>query len=278
MALEAVTAGAGRVRRGGPADAAGGPRPADPARSRRPDRSRQQTRSGRATSAADSVGGSAPAVAAAGAVVAADTGPSTAGGATPAACHARPAPVGPAVGAGRGRRGGAGGRRARPGAAGATAGEDASRHPASAAAQVAPPVADRLIASGPRLHSGVRSALGVPAGGAADVPPDRPTAPRSVRSAAPEPADPRATGRRADLRLAARPAPRAGRPRLLSDAIAAEHGGGPVTVDAVDYAAFQGAPALIVEFVDGRGERWACATRTRPAASVPTRTSACGPG
>ena len=42
-------------------------------------------------------------------------------------------------------------------------------------------------------------------------------------------------------------------------AIAAAHQGGPVTVGAVDYAAFEGAPALIVELVDGRGERWAYA-------------------
>ncbi|MER7268773.1 hypothetical protein ABT344_10750 [Micromonospora carbonacea] len=40
-------------------------------------------------------------------------------------------------------------------------------------------------------------------------------------------------------------------------AVSAEHGAGPLTVDLVDYARFQGAPALVVRFVDPSGERWA---------------------
>ncbi|MFJ6199556.1 hypothetical protein [Micromonospora sp. NPDC092111] len=39
--------------------------------------------------------------------------------------------------------------------------------------------------------------------------------------------------------------------------IATAHGRGPVTVDVVDYAAFQGEPALVVRFADLSGERWA---------------------
>ncbi|SCF43489.1 hypothetical protein [Micromonospora mirobrigensis] len=41
------------------------------------------------------------------------------------------------------------------------------------------------------------------------------------------------------------------------DEITAEHGAGPLTVDVVDYAAFQGTPALVVDFVDAAGARWA---------------------
>ncbi|MFG2056318.1 hypothetical protein ACGFI9_20070 [Micromonospora sp. NPDC048930] len=43
-------------------------------------------------------------------------------------------------------------------------------------------------------------------------------------------------------------------------AIDAEHGSGPITVDLVDYASFQGQPALIVTFVDAAGARWAWAS------------------
>ncbi|RZU72415.1 hypothetical protein EV384_0776 [Micromonospora kangleipakensis] len=39
--------------------------------------------------------------------------------------------------------------------------------------------------------------------------------------------------------------------------ITAEHGGGAVAVDLVDYASFQGRPALVVTFVDAGGARWA---------------------
>ncbi|BCJ59435.1 hypothetical protein [Micromonospora endophytica] len=39
--------------------------------------------------------------------------------------------------------------------------------------------------------------------------------------------------------------------------IGTEHGGGPVTFDVVDYARFQGLPALVVRFTDSSGARWA---------------------
>ncbi|MDZ5444173.1 hypothetical protein U2F26_15730 [Micromonospora sp. 4G57] len=39
--------------------------------------------------------------------------------------------------------------------------------------------------------------------------------------------------------------------------ITAEHGSGTVAVDLVDYASFQGRPALVVTFVDTAGARWA---------------------
>ncbi|MFJ8581483.1 hypothetical protein [Micromonospora sp. NPDC093277] len=40
-------------------------------------------------------------------------------------------------------------------------------------------------------------------------------------------------------------------------AISAEHAGGPLTVELVDYASFQGSPALVVTFLDAGGGRWA---------------------
>lgn len=40
-------------------------------------------------------------------------------------------------------------------------------------------------------------------------------------------------------------------------AISSEHAGGTVTVDLIDYASFQGRPALVVTFVDAGGARWA---------------------
>ncbi|MFB6391569.1 hypothetical protein [Polymorphospora lycopeni] len=40
------------------------------------------------------------------------------------------------------------------------------------------------------------------------------------------------------------------------DAVSQEHGRGPVAVDLVDYAAFQGTPALVVLFTDSGGQRW----------------------
>lgn len=40
-------------------------------------------------------------------------------------------------------------------------------------------------------------------------------------------------------------------------AVTAEHAGGAVTVDLVDYASYQGRPALVVTFVDAAGVRWA---------------------
>lgn len=38
--------------------------------------------------------------------------------------------------------------------------------------------------------------------------------------------------------------------------ITVEHGGGPLTVNLVDYATFQGEPALVVDFVDVTGTHW----------------------
>ncbi|MEQ4300583.1 hypothetical protein ABNF97_04185 [Plantactinospora sp. B6F1] len=44
------------------------------------------------------------------------------------------------------------------------------------------------------------------------------------------------------------------------DAIAVAHAQGPVAVDLVDYATFQGRAALVVVFTDGSGTRWAWVT------------------
>ncbi|NES16247.1 MULTISPECIES: hypothetical protein [Micromonospora] len=43
-------------------------------------------------------------------------------------------------------------------------------------------------------------------------------------------------------------------------AIGVEHGATPITVGLVDYASFQGLPALVVTFVDAAGARWAWAS------------------
>lgn len=57
------------------------------------------------------------------------------------------------------------------------------------------------------------------------------------------------------------------------DAIARENGGGPITVQAVDYARYRGAPALVVSFVAGNGTwTWvsgaACGTPADAAATL----------
>lgn len=44
------------------------------------------------------------------------------------------------------------------------------------------------------------------------------------------------------------------------DAVAAAHAQGPVVVDLVDYAAFEGRAALVVVFIDRSGSRWAWVT------------------
>jgi hypothetical protein len=44
------------------------------------------------------------------------------------------------------------------------------------------------------------------------------------------------------------------------DAVAGEHAGGPVTVELLDYAAFDGNPALVILFTDGSSARWAWVT------------------
>ncbi|MGA3538634.1 hypothetical protein ACK8GE_04955 [Micromonosporaceae bacterium DT194] len=137
-------------------------------------------------------------------------------------------------------------------------GEDAAGT-ASSAAEVTAPGANRLIASG-RDYTAATLPLGVPARRAADVPPG-PTEGASLGpDAAPDPADPQPP---VGVQTIGSPLERLrGQAALASclTAVAAEHGGGAVTVVAVDYANFEGAPAVIVEFVDGRGERWAFAT------------------
>ncbi|MFI6129927.1 hypothetical protein [Micromonospora sp. NPDC051141] len=53
---------------------------------------------------------------------------------------------------------------------------------------------------------------------------------------------------------------RLARPEALAaclTAIGAEHGAAPLTVELVDYARFQGSPALVVTFSDAGGARWA---------------------
>ncbi|MGN9916473.1 hypothetical protein [Micromonospora palomenae] len=42
--------------------------------------------------------------------------------------------------------------------------------------------------------------------------------------------------------------------------VAAEHGRGAITVELLDYASFQGEPALVLRFADPSGERWAWAS------------------
>jgi hypothetical protein len=51
-------------------------------------------------------------------------------------------------------------------------------------------------------------------------------------------------------------------PALTSclDAVERVHGEGPVTVEVIDYASFEGRPALVVFFVDRDGDRWAWVT------------------
>ncbi|BCL14859.1 hypothetical protein [Micromonospora sagamiensis] len=43
-------------------------------------------------------------------------------------------------------------------------------------------------------------------------------------------------------------------------AVGAAHGRGRITVDRVEYAAFQGAPALVIGLVDAEGDRWVVVT------------------
>ncbi|MEU8259687.1 hypothetical protein AB0C02_03570 [Micromonospora sp. NPDC048999] len=56
---------------------------------------------------------------------------------------------------------------------------------------------------------------------------------------------------------------RLARPEALQSclrAIGAEHAAGPLTVELIDYASFEGRPALVVTFLDAHGERWAWAS------------------
>jgi hypothetical protein len=49
--------------------------------------------------------------------------------------------------------------------------------------------------------------------------------------------------------------------------VAGEHGNAPITVEVLDYATFEGRPALVLEFVDPTGARWAWASG--PACGLP---------
>jgi hypothetical protein len=51
------------------------------------------------------------------------------------------------------------------------------------------------------------------------------------------------------------------------DAVAEAHARGPLTVEVVDFATFEGTPALIIRFVDATGVRWAMAAG--PACGLP---------
>jgi hypothetical protein len=109
-------------------------------------------------------------------------------------------------------------------------------------ALAAPPPADRIVTSGADYR---RDTL---AGAAAATTMSGPAL-KSVPSPAAEAA--RAAGL---ARLTARSALQA-----CLDAIAGENGGGPVTVQSVDYARYEGAPAVVVRFAAANG-RWAWAS------------------
>lgn len=61
------------------------------------------------------------------------------------------------------------------------------------------------------------------------------------------------------------------------NAVAAVHGRGTISVDGVDYAAFEGVPALVITFTDRAGERWvwvagtACGVASDPDTRYRTR-------
>ncbi|MGW4464456.1 hypothetical protein [Micromonospora sp. NPDC004704] len=140
-----------------------------------------------------------------------------------------------------------------------TASEDTvAGAPAPAVApQFAPPAARQLIATGTdyaavtlpgavanRLQGNVEERTGTDAAS----PPD-PSSPGTL-GAAREPGDgPQAAGL---ARLADRDALTA-----CLEAIALAHGRGPITFNLVDYAAFEGTPALVLGLTDGTGARWA---------------------
>lgn len=107
---------------------------------------------------------------------------------------------------------------------------------------LAQPPAERLLATGTDYH---------PATLAETIERRAQKLPQGKAEAAP------AAGARADAagpglsRLADRAALSA-----CLDAVAAEHARGLVAVDLVDYASFEGSPALILAFTDGGGGRW----------------------
>lgn len=128
----------------------------------------------------------------------------------------------------------------------ATQAEDSGGSAAQPAPQ-AEPTADRLLATGTgytraRLVDqvralGARAASGKAPSDTSAVPLGSGEVPRPASGAATEPAT-----------LAA-----------CLTAIAAEHGRGPVRTELVDYATFEGQPALVVVFTDRDGQRWAWA-------------------
>ncbi|SCL15852.1 hypothetical protein GA0070624_0841 [Micromonospora rhizosphaerae] len=136
------------------------------------------------------------------------------------------------------------------GGAGLTADSGRAENAASAGAP-APLAAEPFRTTGParrsgteytpeRLSAGNRSALPSPNGR------------DKKQSADAAPGDPRLSAAGGLDRLAGPDALNA-----CLAAITAEHAGGPVTVDLVDYASFRGQPALVVTFVDAGGARWA---------------------
>ena len=77
-------------------------------------------------------------------------------------------------------------------------------------------------------------------------------------SAAPAPQDSAQTFSTIDPSLARLEDPAA--LQVCLDAIGLAHGSAPVTVTGVDYARFEGRPALVVVFTDRTGGRWAWAS------------------
>ncbi|MGW4291444.1 hypothetical protein ACWEH1_00075 [Micromonospora chersina] len=117
--------------------------------------------------------------------------------------------------------------------------------------QAAPLAAAPFRTTGPAQHSGtdytVDSFLGMRTGVAG------PSTLESGKANTAEGQDGRRLSEAFGLERLARPEALAA---CLSE-VGAEHGAGPLTVDLVDYARFQGRPALVVTFTDAGGARWA---------------------
>ncbi|MFU8851289.1 hypothetical protein ACNAW0_09955 [Micromonospora sp. SL1-18] len=122
--------------------------------------------------------------------------------------------------------------------------------PAAGAAQdgSGPLAAAPFRTTGPPLHSGTDYGQEQLSGGA------RPLAAPAV------PSEGRATKTSPQRISEAGDLDRLARPEALKSclrAISAEHAAGQLTVELIDYASFQGRPALVVTFLDAGGERWA---------------------
>ncbi|MET8834096.1 hypothetical protein ABZV78_09295 [Micromonospora sp. NPDC004540] len=117
--------------------------------------------------------------------------------------------------------------------------------------EAAPMAAAPFRTTGPARHSGTdytpEALFGLRTGVAG------PSATANEKSSAAGGQDARRLSEATGLERLARPEALA---VCLSD-IGTEHGAGPLTVDLVDYARFQGSPALVVTFTDGGGARWA---------------------